>query len=156
MHIDTISRKQEVEHPYLTGKRYCYCYCDGGTTVGDPYGYANHYSMEHDRLSVLWTAEELAAFRPEDTVHGFRIRLDQELKDEIAHLKKKARRAPTHYQGRLICTRVGQYPPKKVWEHEGINVKQMLLDRIEFLKNNRIDFVEITYVDKAQGTAMYY
>ena len=46
-----------------------------------------------DAFSVYWTEEELKAFRPNDTVHSFLRKLEQERVEEIVHLKKKVKTA---------------------------------------------------------------
>lgn len=143
MKIDTTPNKQTVAHPFFTGKKYCFCYCDGSTTVGDPYGYENHYDWEN-APTVLWTEKELKAFLPNSTVHAFRLSMEEGMKEEIARLTKSKRGAETAH-----IPRVGL-------DKTPINLKKRMEERIAFLKANRIDFVEITFVKEKEGTAKYY
>lgn len=55
--------------------------------------------------------------------------------EEIKHLKTKVKRAPTNYKG--------------------FNVKEDIQNCINFLENNRIDFVEITFVQKKEMSGYY-
>lgn len=142
MHIDITSHKQTVSHPFFTGKKYCFCYNDGSTTVGDPYGYENHYDWNY-APTVLWTKKELEAFRPNDTVHNFKMFMENQMKEEIAFLTRRKRRADTAY-----VPRVGS-------DKTPINLKKRMEERIEFLKNNRIDFVEITFVKEKENSGYY-
>lgn len=140
MRIDTIPEITEslkVEHTIFKGVRYCFCY------------WSNHYSSSWDglkehgghgvkfdlqnRVSALFSEEELAAFRPEDTVHNFRLQLREALDAELAMLKKKVKAA------------------KDSWRHSTnylltCNPKEIIEERIAFLENFTIEFVKINYV----------
>mgnify|MGYP003351508119 CR=1 FL=1 len=84
------------------------------------------------------TKEELDKFRPNDTVHNFRQFLLGEMQKEIDLLNKKIPRASKNYKG--------------------INLKERYKDRVKFLKENTIVFLEINFVDEGQGEKLtdYY
>jgi len=129
-----MSNKQTVQHPIFKGKRYCFCYHGSSTTstCGDPYGYENHYDWKN-ALTVLWSEDELKTFRPNDTIHGFKMFLITELEAEIKILKKKLKGLSAKY----------------------IEVKQELNERIEFLKYHTVTFVEIDFVEKKEISGYY-
>lgn len=138
MHIDTIPtyriKVEAMEHSIFTGTKYCFVNFNNNT---DWSWDGEEEIVEWDKKgeSVLFSKKELDTFRHSDTVHGFLIKLRKERKEEIETLKKKIRTAKTH------------------WEHSRIsghtcNPKQMLKNRIEFLENNEICFVEVKFEKK--------
>lgn len=147
MHIDDIPKKMKavaVEHSIFTGVKYCLCYSDGNhSTPGDPFGYTPKYDWKN-ALSVLWNKEELDAFRPNDTVHNFIQKLKADMLVEIERLKKLVPRASKNY--------VSSSTPKET----PVNLKQRYLDQIEFLKNNTIVFLEITFGNEGENSMEYY
>ena len=136
MHLDSNFSYVElprVENSIFTGTKYCFCH------------FSNTYSTSWDGrgenfdwkapISVLWDAEQLAAFRPSDTVHSYKLQLMQDMEMELVELKKKVKKA------------------KESWEHSSerrgnvkTNPKQEMLDRIDFLETFTVVFVKINYV----------
>ena len=147
MHIDDIPKRMKavgLEHSIFTGVKYCLCYTDGNhCTPGDPFGYTPKYDWKH-ALSVLWSKEELDNFRPDDTVHNFIMKLKADMLIEIERLKKLVPRASKTY--------VSKGFPKEA----PINLKQRYLNRIKFLKNNTIVFLEITFDKEGESYREYY
>lgn len=147
MRIDDIPKKMkavELEHSIFTGVKYCFCYTDGNhSTPGDPFGYTPKYDWKNG-ISVLFSKEELEAFRPDDTVHNFTQKLLGEMEREIERLKKFVPRASK------------AYVPRSTPRHEPVNLRQRYLDRIEFLKNNTIVFLEITFGKEGENYREYY
>lgn len=145
MHIDDIPKKMKVKglkDSIFWGTRYCFVYDTGDhSTPGDPYGYVPKYKWE-DAISVLWNKEELDGFRPNDTVHGFKLQLIEGMQEEIKRLKKLVPRAQKAYKSHPFA--------------EPINLKQRYLDRIAFLESNTIVFVEIEFGKKGEDSSAYY
>lgn len=123
-------------HPY-TGLMYCFCYSDGiAATVGDPYRQTKtSYDWVNEAVSVLWTPEQMAEFRPNDTVnevlnwlldsHGTELCNYQQLhKESLA----KAKRMKRDYEG-----------------YGDTNLTELYLNRLTFLKENTIVFLEINF-----------
>lgn len=135
MHIDImISNIQVKNHTYrcANGEKY-----RNGMT-GEKYALFNYNRAFYadgiqwmDAFSVYWTAEELKAFRPNDTVHSFLRKLEQERVEEIAHLKKKVKTAKTAYKG--------------MYYEKPFNEKEHIQNKIKFLENHSIVLAKITF-----------
>lgn len=137
MHIDTIPtyriKAEAMEHSIFMGTKYCFVNFNDRTDWSWD-GEQEIVEWDKKGISVLFSKKELDGFRPSDTVHSYLYHLRQERKEEIATLKKQVRTAKTH------------------WKHSRIsghtcNPKQMLKDRILFLEENQIYFVEIKFGD---------
>lgn len=150
MHIDIFTTNITVKnHTYrcdngekmrrgMTGIRYAFCYYNSA--------FYEEGVQWMDAFSVYWTAEELKAFRPNDTVHSFRMRLEAEKSEEIAHLKKKSKRASTNYiiHRSRVTNRYGEV--KSIYKDDvGFNEKKHLLDRAKFLDDHSIVLVKINF-----------
>lgn len=135
MHIDIFTTNITVKnHTYrcANGEKY-----RRGMT-GIRYAFSNYNSAFYengvewmDAFSVYWTAEELKAFRPNDTVHSFRLKLEQERVDEIAHLKRKVKTAKTAYKG--------------MYYEKPFNEKEHIQNKIKFLSEHSISLVKINF-----------
>ncbi len=117
MHIDTIPStvtRPKSENLDVAGIRYCFCYFSQGfNTSWD--GRGENFDWKNP-ISILWDDAQLAAFRPDDTVHCYRLKLRSEMDEELQ---------------RLMSKRGKKYEQSK--------------ERIEFLQNYSVVFVKITY-----------
>lgn len=135
MRVDTIPTHritaEAMEHSIFTGTKYCFVNIDMN----------RDWTWDGDKLmvdwkgkaeSVLFSEKELKAFRPDDTVHQWLQGLKKDRQAEIKRLKQLAKTAKSHW--------VHSRNPN--WT---CNPKQQLKDRIEFLENNEVRFVEINF-----------
>lgn len=137
MKIDTIPTHritaEAMEHSIFTGTKFCFVNID---MVHDWSWDGTKLLIDWDKKadSVLFSEKELKAFRSSDTVHNFLLSVAESRREEIAELKKKVRTAKTHWEH-------SRYPGMRC------NPKQQLKDRITFLEDNEVRFVEIKFVN---------
>lgn len=135
MKIDTIPSKkitaQKLEHSIFTGTKFCFVNFDREADVSWD-GSNDKVNFQDKGISVLFSEKELDAFLPNNTVHNFLLDLRQSRKKEIISLKQQHRKAKTYWKHSTLsnCT---------------CNPKQIIKDKIDFLENNEIIFVEITF-----------
>lgn len=135
MKIDTIPAKritaQKIEHSIFTGTKFCFVNFDSGKDHSWD-GEKEIVDWKDKGVSVLFSKKELESFCPSDTVHNFLLGLRNQREQELVRLKKEVKTAKTHWQHSRLSGHT-------------CNPKQMIKDKIEFLENNQILFVEITF-----------
>lgn len=157
MKIDTTPTKitaKKVEYSIFSGVKYCFVNVDplkdwswdGQTPITD---------FQDKGESVLFSAKELEAFCPSKSVHGFLLELNESRKEEIERLKKEMKKAKTFWvHSRFKSTLdflkkhpngIASHDPSWIMKNWTCNPKQIIKDRIEFLENNVIRFVEIHF-----------
>lgn len=133
MKIDTIPTKIKapaMKHSIFTGKKYCFVHVDMLKDYSWD-GEKQIIDFKRKALSVLWSEKELKQFRPNDTVHNFLSSLKVGQAEEIKRLKK---------------ARQKRYYKSKLYPFETIDLGKIRKERIDFLTDNDIRFIEIEFV----------
>lgn len=139
MHIDTIPRRVEAkafENSIYTGTKYLFIYHDGieghNPWVQSNTNDGNYYDWIRNAFSVLWSKEQLDEFAPSRKVHEFLQSVNKTREEEA---KKEAKLAKT----------AKPYPDKVDGKEVMVDPRPRHAERAEFLKNNVIIFVEVTF-----------
>lgn len=134
MKIDVIPKKMNapaVPDTIFIGTKYVLAYSDGQTNYfGNPHGDI-HYDLENNAISVLFSPDELEAFRPNDTVHGIIQSLLEGKDFEVRRLKELKKRQSTEWVDKIT--------------KEVINLKEITQEKIDFLESHTIVLVEVTF-----------
>lgn len=147
MNIDTIAKKVDASkhyliqsgkyHSFYEGIRYCFCYSDGiAATVGNPYAISKeNYDWVNERLSVLFSSKELNDFKPNDSIHSYLLKLNEERINE-------AKRYAQLYKDSL---KTAKKRGAKFEFYGDTNLTELYESRHDYLSNNTIIFLEINF-----------
>lgn len=134
MNIDILFQTIEepaIDQTIFSGTKYLFC----RTPVYVMYGLAENSIGRfdiygEDAVSVMWTKEELDAFRPDDTVHNFRLRIRNQDEERLTFLKKNIKKQPTEYKkfGKIFNI-------QKQWESE-----------INYLESHVVHFICVKFI----------
>ena len=131
--IPTRIKAQSMEHSIFTGKKYCFVYVDMHRDFSWD-GEKQIVDFVDKGVSVLFSEKELKAFRESDTVHNFLLELKAEQINELKKLSKK-----------------GQRKTYKCKNGKIYDLAKQRKERIEFLTDNDIRFVEIQFTKDCQS-----
>lgn len=131
MKIDKIPKKitaKSITDSIFSGTKYLFAYFDNQKDISWD-GEKDMIDFYHKAVSVLFSKKELETFAPSRGVHEFLLNLREDKEKELKRLKKP--RQARKYKDKLTG--------------ETIDLKAIRDERIEFLTNNEIIFVEINF-----------
>ena len=133
MKIDVLPKRIVVNNYPIQGKRWVICYSDGiAETINDPYKVdKDDYDWENG-YSAVFNEKSLAEFQPNKGVHEIMFEAKKALERELKSLQAEVKIKKNQF-----------YTDKKGVKYDMFEKK---FERIEFLKNNTIVFVEIDFV----------